>query len=302
MQTTQLNGLTINKLTKAQYDGIASPSSSELYFVTDDIGIYSGTGITINGDTVNHSNSVTAKTAYVDTATTLNANGGKLKITDIKYDAQGHITGSQDRTITLSQTLNTAGSTDTSSKIFLIGATSQATNPQTYSDNEVFVTSGILTAKTFNSTSLTASQAVVTDANKNLVSRGIRNNTGAGALGWTSASTDVTLVTTNTIAYWNGAFTSTTSNLKYSANGEIMGLSSAQTVSGTKTFSSIQKFTNTTDSAHSTDTAAAVSISGGLSVAKKVSAKEIHIDNNQTSQGVNMQYDETLQTLKFVFV
>lgn len=44
-------------------------------------------------------------------------------------------------------TKNTAGSTDTSSKIFLIGATSQAANPQTYSDNEVYATSGILTTK-----------------------------------------------------------------------------------------------------------------------------------------------------------
>jgi hypothetical protein len=44
-------------------------------------------------------------------------------------------------------TKNTAGSTDTSSKIFLIGATSQATNPQTYSDNEVYATSGVLTTK-----------------------------------------------------------------------------------------------------------------------------------------------------------
>ena len=44
-------------------------------------------------------------------------------------------------------TKNTAGSTDTSSKIFLIGATSQAANPQTYSDNEIYATSGVLTTK-----------------------------------------------------------------------------------------------------------------------------------------------------------
>lgn len=44
-------------------------------------------------------------------------------------------------------TKNTAGSTDTSSKIFLVGATSQAANPQTYSDNEVYATSGVLTTK-----------------------------------------------------------------------------------------------------------------------------------------------------------
>ena len=41
----------------------------------------------------------------------------------------------------------TAGSTDTSSKIFLVGATSQADNPQTYSDNEVYATDGKLSMK-----------------------------------------------------------------------------------------------------------------------------------------------------------
>lgn len=50
-------------------------------------------------------------------------------------------------TYDIQDTKNTAGSTDTSSKIFLIGATSQAANPQTYSDNEVYTTSGVLTTK-----------------------------------------------------------------------------------------------------------------------------------------------------------
>ena len=49
--------------------------------------------------------------------------------------------------VSFTDTKNTAGSTDTSSKIYLIGATSQATNPQTYSDNEVYTTSGVLTTK-----------------------------------------------------------------------------------------------------------------------------------------------------------
>lgn len=203
-------------------------------------------------------------------------------------------------------TLNTAGSTDTSSKIFLIGATTQAANPQTYSDNEVYATSGVLTAKEFAGagTSITlgtANAAVVTDANKKLTTRGIRNNTSLGTLGWTAASTDTTLVTTNTIAYWNGYYKDTSSNLQYSKNGEIMGLSTAQTVSATKTFSAIQKFTNTTDSVHSEDTAAAVSISGGLSVAKKASVKELRIDNNESTKGVHLQYDATTETLNFVF-
>ena len=76
----------------------------------------SGNGITIDSNhKVNHSNSaITAKTAYGSTATTASANGGSITVTDIKYDAYGHITGSTDRTIKLSQTLYTlptAGST-----------------------------------------------------------------------------------------------------------------------------------------------------------------------------------------------
>ena len=56
--------------------------------------------------------------------------------------AQGYLTSYTD-------TKNTAGSTNTSSKIFLIGATSQATNPQTYSQDTVFVnTSGQLQTPT----------------------------------------------------------------------------------------------------------------------------------------------------------
>lgn len=70
-------------------------------------GIKVGTGLTMSSETLNHSNSVTAKTAYGSTATTALANGGSITVTDIKYDAQGHITGSTDRTITLSQTTYT---------------------------------------------------------------------------------------------------------------------------------------------------------------------------------------------------
>ena len=43
------------------------------------------------------------------------------------------------KTPTDSDTKNTAGSSNTSSKIFLVGATSQATNPQTYSHDTAYV-------------------------------------------------------------------------------------------------------------------------------------------------------------------
>lgn len=50
-------------------------------------------------------------------------------------------------------TKNTAGSTNTSSKLFLIGATSQATSPITYSNSSVYTQSGQLYASRMNATS-----------------------------------------------------------------------------------------------------------------------------------------------------
>ena len=52
--------------------------------------------------------------------------------------------------IVTDDTKNTAGATDTSDKIFLVGAKTQTDNPQTYTDDEVYVTNGTLTTKTLD--------------------------------------------------------------------------------------------------------------------------------------------------------
>ena len=65
-------------------------------------------------------------------------------ITNITQDTNGVIVPTKK---TIVDTKNTAGSTDSSSKLYLVGATSQADNPQTYSDDEVYTTSGVLTTK-----------------------------------------------------------------------------------------------------------------------------------------------------------
>ena len=99
-----------------------------------------GTGLSLSSTTFNHSNSVTAGTAGTSSATS----GSTLAVPYVTYDAQGHVTASGTHTHTVTgfsttDTKNTAGSTDTSSKIFLIGATSQAANPQTYSQDTAYV-------------------------------------------------------------------------------------------------------------------------------------------------------------------
>lgn len=65
-------------------------------------------GITLANSKYGHSNTaITEKTAFVDTdadaSISVATNGGSFKVTDVTYDAYGHITGSQDRTITLSE-------------------------------------------------------------------------------------------------------------------------------------------------------------------------------------------------------
>ena len=47
----------------------------------------------------------------------------------------------------------------------------------------------------------------------------VRNTTSKSALGWTSTTADAVLVTANTIAYWNGAYAGTSSNLTYCVKG-----------------------------------------------------------------------------------
>lgn len=59
-----------------------------------------GTGISISGTTINHSNSITAKTSYVGSATA---------VPRIQYDAQGHITACTTATIYPPTTVGTSG-------------------------------------------------------------------------------------------------------------------------------------------------------------------------------------------------
>ena len=92
--------------------------------------------------TFQHTNSITAGTAKGSDTKAL-AFGDTFTIPLITYDAQGHITGKSVTTMTMPanpiDTKNTAGATNSSSKLFLIGATSQSANPQTYSHDTVYV-------------------------------------------------------------------------------------------------------------------------------------------------------------------
>lgn len=79
----------------------------------------------------------------------------------VRYCTNGTWGAWTTRVYTDTNTKNTAGSTNTSSKIFLIGATSQAANPQTYSHDTAYVgTDGHLYSNGIQVVNLSGSQAL----------------------------------------------------------------------------------------------------------------------------------------------
>lgn len=64
------------------------------------------------------------------------------------------------------------------------------------------------------------------------------NNTSVGSLGYEKSTYRDKLITLNTIAFWDGAYQNTNSNLRYCSNGEIVGTYGNQTISGMMTFKS----------------------------------------------------------------
>lgn len=104
----------------------------------------SGGGLTLSGTAFSITDSGVTAGSYGPSANATPAHSGTFSVPYITVDAKGKVTAASTKTITLpasgnTDTKNTAGSTDTSSKIFLIGATSQAANPQTYSHDTAYV-------------------------------------------------------------------------------------------------------------------------------------------------------------------
>ena len=88
-----------------------------------------GTGISINGTIINHSNSVTASTVGTSTATS----GSTLAVPYVSYDSQGHITASGTHTHTITGFLTTISSSDVTSALDYTPYDS--TNPSGYQAN-----------------------------------------------------------------------------------------------------------------------------------------------------------------------
>ena len=117
---------------------ILIPSGDEPGGTVTSITLKAGGGIILDTDNTAITTSGTRTISHKDTSSQASVtNTGMTYIQSMTLDGYGHVTGLTSATAT--DTKNTAGATDTSSKIFLIGATAQSDNPQTYSHDTVYV-------------------------------------------------------------------------------------------------------------------------------------------------------------------
>lgn len=130
------------KIPALTYTATVTSSTADAYQIgTLNIG---GTDNVIYGK-----NTVYIHPTYTRNDTTSTASNLEFNVIDSVTTNNGHVTAVNVKTVSLSDndTKNTAGSTDTSSKIFLVGATSQTTYAQTYSDDQCYVTNGAFQAR-----------------------------------------------------------------------------------------------------------------------------------------------------------
>ena len=98
------------------------------------------TGNASSASKVNNDLVLKVKTGTTEGTDLYTYNGSAGKTLDIKQGSNVTLTAAAGSvTIAATNTKNTAGSTDSSSKLFLIGATSQAASPQTYSQDTAYV-------------------------------------------------------------------------------------------------------------------------------------------------------------------
>lgn len=151
--TTSNAGL-MSAADKSKLDGIAANATAVSSSTVSGWGFTKNAG-TITGIKMNGSSKGTS--GVVDLGTVLTAhqaikiNGTAITPGTLNLKAGSNVTfNNSNGTLTINSsasgtdTKNTAGSTNSNSKLFLIGATSQAANPVTYSNSEIYATNGIL--------------------------------------------------------------------------------------------------------------------------------------------------------------
>ncbi len=269
-------------------------------------------------------------TATTDQLLIADGTAGNVKTSGKTITADAPTSSSDDTTVptsaavwsavdALTDTKNTAGSTNTSSKIYLIGAIEQATNPQTYSDDQVYVTNGTLylvKATDLSGTVNNKPALIVGGADTAAHMEFDANEIQAKGSGTTTAplylNNDGGLVTVGAGGIATGAL-KLGGGGSSTETGKTLSSSSTLYINRGDNCSIIFRENGTSyiqidpDNSLSPVTSQAGNLNLGLNANrwKMVYTNGVKIGNNTVAtntDGCTMQYDETLQTLKFVFV
>lgn len=176
-------------------------------------------------------------------------------------------------------------------------------------------------------TTLASGEALIGNGTGAVTTRAIRNNAVKGSIGWTSAAESTQLLTQNDIAYWNGRYNSSSSNLKYAEVGELKDAATYEVETAVAndsklpTGAAVKSFvegkgyvtTDTKNTAGSTDTSSKIFLVGAASQAanpQTYSDNEVYATNGKLSMkeaqiggdsGPIARYNTTTKSLDFVF-
>ena len=122
---------------------LANDTSLSPYFYRSNI-IFSGdgSGVDVTGSTSTTNNVPThiINISHADTSSQSSVSAtANTFISAVTLDTYGHVTGLSTATASSTDTKNTAGSTASTEQLYIIGATEQSANPQTYSVSNVKV-------------------------------------------------------------------------------------------------------------------------------------------------------------------
>lgn len=229
------------RLYKYANETSAGGSIQEDNYVTDHVQITAGSVYlrtytydeTTTGGSVNEMLHITP--TYIDIGTT---SGGFSRITKNKIDTWDSYT----------DTKNTTGSTDTSSKIFLVGATSQSANPVTYSHDTAYVgTDGHLYSNSRQVVNVSNTQTLT---NKTLTEPVLNNPAVSSVISvtqssfWTVNSTNTNAVTSFQAYRW-GNFISVRMNINTKSTVDtgttaVLGTVSANYKSATLVYANVR--------------------------------------------------------------
>lgn len=147
-------GINATAADSAKLGGTAASSYATQTWVTNQgytKNIGTVTAVKINGTSKNPSNGVVDLGTVLTAHQAIKINGAAITPGTLNLKAGSNVTfNNSNGTLTINSsasgtdTKNTAGSTNSNSRLFLIGATSQAENPVTYSNSQIYATNGIL--------------------------------------------------------------------------------------------------------------------------------------------------------------